>query len=81
MNKKRTSEELELFIMYLSLIGIWIAIPSGTLLLQKDNRWIYPVIILIILVTLLFIAYKLQWSVLFPRSASEVIADGQGSIA
>ena len=71
---KRTAEELQLFIMYLSLIGVWFAIPSGTLLLAKDNRWVYPVVILSILVILLFISYKLQWSVLFPRTASEAIA-------
>jgi hypothetical protein len=62
--------------MYLSLIGVWFAIPSGTLLLQKDNRWVYPVIVLSILVTLLFISYRLQWSVLFPRTATETCPCG-----
>lgn len=79
MRKKRTSEELQLFLTYLSLIGVWIAIPSGTLLLQRDDRWVYAVGILAVLVTLLFIAYRMQWSVLFPRTATENIQDLEGA--
>ena len=70
-NKPRTSEELILLISYLSLIGIWFAIPSVNLLLNRDKRWPYAVALLGTMVLLLIIAYALQWKVLFPRSASE----------
>lgn len=70
-NKPRTSEELILLISYLSLIGIWFAIPSVNLLLNRDKRWPFAVAVLGTLVLLLVIAYALQWEVLFPRSASE----------
>lgn len=34
----RTSEELSLLLTYISLIGIWFAIPSVTLLINRDKR-------------------------------------------
>ena len=71
--KPRTSEELVLLISYLSLIGIWFAIPSVNLLLNRDRRWPYAVGILGTLVLLLTIAYIKQWEVLFPRSATEEV--------
>ena len=68
----RTSEELVLLISYLSLIGIWFAIPSVTLLINRDKRWPIALGCLGILVLCLFIAYLLHWSVLVPRSATEL---------
>ena len=70
-NRPRTSEELILLISYLSLVGIWFAIPSVNLLLNKDKRWPVAAAILGSLVLVLFIAYFTQWKVLFPRSATE----------
>ncbi len=67
----RTSEALILLISYLSLIGIWFAIPSVNLLLQKDKRWPIAATILTVMLVILFIAYYNQWEVLFPRSAIE----------
>jgi hypothetical protein len=68
---RRTSEELILLISYLSLIGIWFAIPSVNLLLNRDKRWPWAVGLLGSMVILLIIAYATQWDVLFPRSATE----------
>ena len=68
---KRTSEELSLLVSYLSLIGIWFAIPSVSLLLNRDKRWPYAIILLGVLVTFLIISYVLQWRAIFPKSASE----------
>lgn len=68
----RTSEELSLLLTYISLIGIWFAIPSVTLLINKDKRWPIAISILFIVVVFLIICYILQWEVLFPRSASEI---------
>ena len=68
----RTSEELTLLLTYLSLIGIWFAIPSVTLLIYKDKRWPIAVLILSILVIFIFTCYLLQWKVFFPRSAEEI---------
>ena len=67
----RTSEELILLISYLSLLGIWFAIPSITLLINRDERWPLAIGILGTLVLGLFLAYFFQWEVLFPRSATE----------
>ena len=68
----RTSEELSLLLTYLSLIGIWFAIPSVTLLINRDKRWPIAILMLSIVIVFLFICYILQWEVLFPRSASEI---------
>jgi hypothetical protein len=68
----RTSEELSLLLTYLSLIGIWFAIPSVTLLMNRDKRWPIAILMLSIVIVFLFICYILQWEVLFPRSASEI---------
>ena len=73
--RPRTVESLMLYIQYLSVLGIWFAIPSVTLLLTKDKRWPYAVILLAIIFVLLTIAYIMQWSVLFPRSAVEIAGD------
>lgn len=68
----RTSEELSLLLTYISLIGIWFAIPSVTLLINKDKRWPIAISILFIVIVFLIVCYILQWEVLFPRSASEI---------
>lgn len=70
-NRPRTSEELILLISYLSLIGIWFAIPSVNLLLNRDKRWPVAAALLTALVLTLLVAYFTQWEVLFPRSATE----------
>ena len=69
--KTRTSEELLLLLSYLSLIGIWFAIPSVSLMINRDKRWPYALGLLSICVIFLMIAYIAQWEALFPRSASE----------
>ena len=69
--RPRTSEELILLISYLSLIGIWFAIPSVNLLLNRDKRWPAAAALLGSLVLLLLISYLFQWEVLFPKSANE----------
>jgi len=68
----RTSEELSLLLTYISLIGIWFAIPSVTLLINRDKRWPIAISILFIVIVFLIVCYILQWEVLFPRSASEI---------
>ena len=67
--RPRTSEELVLLINYLSLLGIWFAIPSVNLLLNRDERWPVAVGILLAFVLLIVVAYFRQWRVLFPTSA------------
>ena len=49
----QTSEKLSLLLQYFSLIGIWFAIPSVSLLLQKDSRW--PIAILILIHNIIFV--------------------------
>lgn len=71
----RTSEELSLLLTYISLIGIWFAIPSVTLLINRDKRWPIAISILFIIIVFLIVCYILQWEVLFPRSASEIDKD------
>ena len=67
--RPRTSEELVLLLNYLALLGIWFAIPSVNLLLNRDKRWTVAISILGFLAFLICIAYVLQWDVLFPKSA------------
>ena len=67
---KRTSEELSLLISYLALIGIWFAIPSVNLLINRDKRWPIALSLLVFLVLFLLICYWTQWRVLFPQSAA-----------
>ncbi len=68
--RPRTSEELVLLLNYLSLLGIWFAIPSVNLLLNRDKRWPVAIGVLGVMMALLIIAYLVQWDVLFPKSAS-----------
>lgn len=72
VNKVKTLESLSLLISYLSLLGVWFAIPSVSLLLNRDDRWPKAVSGLGILVIALIIAYIWQWSVLFPKTAVEL---------
>lgn len=71
MKHKRTSESLMLLLNYLALIGIWFAIPSVTLLINRDERWPIALVILGLVVIFLIISYILKWKVLFPPSAAE----------
>jgi hypothetical protein len=74
MRKPRTYEELGLLLSYISVLGIWFAIPSLSLLLNRDKRWPIALIILSTLLISLLIAYITQWKVLFPRTAVEQIS-------
>lgn len=71
----KTSEDLSLLLNYISVIGIWFAIPSVSLLLNRDKRWKYAIIILSILILLLIISYILEWHVLFPKPSDELYND------
>lgn len=70
MKRIRTSESLMLLLNYLALIGIWFAIPSINLLLNRDERWPIALVLLGIIILFLFMAYIFQWNILFPPSAS-----------
>ena len=72
MNKHHSLEKLSLLISYLSLIGVWFAIPSVTLLLNKDHRWKFSVGILGAVVLLLLIAYVSNWHILFPDTYEQI---------
>ena len=76
----RSSEKLLLLISYLSLIGIWFAIPSVTLLIQRDDRWPYAILFLSITILLIFIAYIVNWSVLFPKTTDELLFEKQNNL-
>ncbi len=65
-----TSEELSLLLTYLSLIGIWFAIPSVSLLIDRDDRYPVALALLGCIVASLFLAYHYQWRPLFPKSAA-----------
>lgn len=69
----QTSEKLSLLLQYFSLIGIWFAIPSVSLLLQKDSRWPIAILILIIILFLFLLAYIFDWHVLFPKTSEQVL--------
>jgi len=73
----KTSEKLSLLLQYFSLIGIWFAIPSVTLLLQKDSRWPVAIISLTIIMLFFWIAYILDWHILFPKTSDQVIYEKQ----
>mgnify|MGYP007061988588 CR=1 FL=1 len=69
----QTSEKLSLLLQYFSLIGIWFAIPSVSLLIQKDSRWPIAVMLLTIIMFLFWLAYILDWHVLFPKTSDQVL--------
>ena len=70
---QHTSEQLSLLLSYLSVIGVWFAIPSVSLLLKRDKRWPRAVVLLSIIVFILLIAYIMKWKVLFPTPTDEQI--------
>ena len=70
---KKTSDSLSLLISYLSLIGIWFAIPSITLLIQKDRRWPLYISLLGSVVLFLVLSYIFKWTFLFPPSSTEIV--------
>lgn len=72
---EHTSEELVLLLTYLSLIGIWFAIPSVSLMLRRDKRYHVAVFTLSLVTGSLLVAYKYRWRVLFPRSASIIAVE------
>ena len=72
MSTHHSLEKLSLLISYLSLIGVWFAIPSVTLLLNKDDRWRISASILGSVVLLLIIAYMYNWHVLFPDTYDQL---------
>ena len=69
----KTSDSLALLLTYLSLIGIWFAIPSVTLLINKDSRWPWALAILAGIVLMLVISYIFQWRFLFPLSSTQIV--------
>ena len=70
---EHTSEQLGLLLSYLSVIGVWFAIPSVSLLLKRDKRWPRAVVLLSIIVFILLIAYIMKWKILFPTPTAEQI--------
>ena len=64
-----------LLLNYIALVGIWFAIPSVSLLIHRDERWPIAVICLGIIIVFLFMAYILQWEVMFPRSAAAKVKE------
>jgi len=72
MNTHHSLEKLSLLISYLSLIGVWFAIPSVTLLLNKDHRWKFSASVLGAVVLLLIIAYIANWHILFPDTYDQL---------
>ena len=73
MKKPRTYEERSLLISYISTIGIWFAIPIMGLAINRDKRAHFALFILILIIVMLFLAYFMQWKLLFPRTADEQI--------
>ena len=71
--KIKTSDSLALLISYLSLIGIWFAIPSITLLINKDRRWPLYISLLGGAVLFLVLSYIFKWQFLFPPSSTEIV--------
>ena len=71
--KEHTSEQLSLLLSYLSVIGVWFAIPSVSLLLKRDKRWPIALMILSSIVFVLIVAYIFKWKVLFPTPTDEQI--------
>ena len=69
----QTSEKLSLLLQYFSLIGIWFAIPSVSLLLQKDSRWPVAIILLTTIMFFFWLAYILDWHVLFPKTSDQAL--------
>tara|TARA_B100000902_G_C27279607_1_gene900919 strand:- start:934 stop:1170 length:237 start_codon:yes stop_codon:yes gene_type:complete len=71
--EKHSSEQLSLLLSYLSVIGVWFAIPSVSLLLKRDKRWPIALILLSSIVGILVVAYIVKWRVLFPVPTAEQI--------
>ena len=71
--ERHSSEQLSLLLSYLSVIGVWFAIPSVSLLLKRDKRWPVALILLSSIVVILVIAYVVKWRVLFPVPTAEQI--------
>ena len=71
--EKHSSEQLSLLLSYLSVIGVWFAIPSVTLLLKRDKRWPTALMLLTTIVMILIISYITKWHVLFPTPTAEQI--------
>ena len=63
---KHSVEQMGLLLSYLSLLGIWLAIPSVGLFIKKDHRWSYVAIAVLILAVLVVVAYIKGWRTLFP---------------
>ena len=71
--EKHSSEQLSLLLSYLSVIGVWFAIPSVSLLLKRDKRWPVALTLLLTIVGGLVSAYIFRWRVLFPLPTAEQI--------
>ena len=60
-------QQVSLLIQYLSLIGIWFAIPSISLLLSRDKRSSIAMGMLVLISIVILAAFFLQWRILFPK--------------
>lgn len=69
MEINHSTEKLSLLIAYLSCIGVWFAIPSVSLIINRDDRWPIALTILLIIFIFFIVSYILQWKVLFPDTA------------
>ena len=49
MEINHSTEKLSLLIAYLSCIGVWFAIPSVSLIINRDDRWPIALTILLII--------------------------------
>ena len=76
----QTSEKLSLLLQYFSLIGIWFAIPSVSLLIQKDSRWPIAILILSILMFCIWLAYILDYHLLFPKTSEQVLYEKKSNM-
>ena len=63
---KHSVEQASLLVSYLSLLGIWVALPGLGLFISKDHRWPLVMLVLLVLSIGLIISYAKGWKVLFP---------------
>ena len=63
---KHSVEQMNLLLMYYSVIGIWIAIPSVNLFIRRDKRWPAAFGLLFVLVIGILICYLIGFKPLFP---------------
>ena len=75
--KINTSDSLSLLLTYLSLIGIWVALPTVAFIINEHRGWPYALMTLFVVLLIFIVSYLLKWKVLFPPSSNEVIFEKQ----